>query len=315
MKSKVLGFAALSLAVSLPASALAQNGTLTRSFVSSAGVDSNPCTITQPCATFAQAYTKVGANGIVAALDPGKYGPLTISGPVTINGNGWAAITGPATSNAITINAGTSDSVALIGLEIDGAGAADNGIALNIGGSLTVQDCVIRRFSGDGILFQSSAPSQLSVSNTLVADNAGSGIIFQPGGASASVAVLSRIEASGNSVDGITVLGNTVAGGAANVAVYDSVARGNAGNGYRASADSLGNALLQVYHSVAAGNGTGLEADGTSGFAIIRVGASLVAANAMGWTQTGSGAVETYGDNEINGNTSNETAPTNVGRK
>jgi hypothetical protein len=84
---------AAALAVTLPAvSAHAQNGTLTRSFVSSTGVDTNPCTITQPCATFATAYTKIGANGIIAALDPGKYGPLTgtsaITGPVTINGNG-----------------------------------------------------------------------------------------------------------------------------------------------------------------------------------------------------------------------------------
>ena len=51
-------------------------------------------------------------------------GPLTITGPVTINGNGWAAITGPASGNAITINANSGDKIALIGLEIDGANAA-----------------------------------------------------------------------------------------------------------------------------------------------------------------------------------------------
>src|ERR1700730_12363090 len=96
-------------------------------FVSSAGVDTNPCTIAQPCASFAQAYTMIGANGIIAALDPGKYGPLTITGPVTVNGNGWAAITGPAQGNAFTVNA-VSGNVTLIGLEIDGAGAAYNGI-------------------------------------------------------------------------------------------------------------------------------------------------------------------------------------------
>jgi hypothetical protein len=41
------------LALSLPAHAA---GSLTRTFVSSAGVDSNPCTITAPCASFAAAY-------------------------------------------------------------------------------------------------------------------------------------------------------------------------------------------------------------------------------------------------------------------
>src|SRR5580704_2892242 len=120
MKSHVFGFALLiAAAVIASAPAQAQNGSLTRSFVSAAGVDTNPCTITQPCATFAQAYTAIGANGIIAALDPGKYGPLTITGPVTINGNGWAAITGPSGNAAITINASSSDNVLLTGLEID----------------------------------------------------------------------------------------------------------------------------------------------------------------------------------------------------
>jgi hypothetical protein len=92
----------------LPAApAHAQNGSLTRSFVSSSGLDTNSCMITAPCQTFAEAYTKISANGIIAALDPGKYGPIAITGPVTINGNGWAAITGPATGTdtAITVTA------------------------------------------------------------------------------------------------------------------------------------------------------------------------------------------------------------------
>src|SRR5580704_2412687 len=120
MKSHVFGFALLAAAaVVTSAPAQAQNGSLTRSFVSSTGVDSNACTITAPCATFGQAYTKIGANGIIAALDPGKYGPLTnITTGVTINGNGWAAITAPANGVGLTINAGTAN-VTLIGLEID----------------------------------------------------------------------------------------------------------------------------------------------------------------------------------------------------
>jgi hypothetical protein len=119
MKRIILA-AALALAVTLLAQA--QNGSLTRSFVSSTGNDGNSCMITAPCQTFAEAYTKIGPNGIIAALDPGKYGPLSIVGPVTVNGNGWAAITGPVGASAISINAGSSDNVILTGLEIDGAG-------------------------------------------------------------------------------------------------------------------------------------------------------------------------------------------------
>jgi hypothetical protein len=115
MKRAILATTLLTLALALPAQA--QHGSLTRSFVSSSGLDTNACTITAPCATFAVAYTKISANGIIAALDPGKYGPLTgtsaITGPVTINGNGWAAITGPANGIAITVNAGPNDTVKL----------------------------------------------------------------------------------------------------------------------------------------------------------------------------------------------------------
>ena len=118
---------------------------LTRTFVSSSGVDVNSCTIAAPCATFARAYTVTQSSGIIAALDPGKYGPLTITYPVTVNGNGWAAITAPAQGNGITINAG-SGNVNLIGLEVDGAGAAYNGIVFNSGSSLTVSNCIVKDF-------------------------------------------------------------------------------------------------------------------------------------------------------------------------
>src|SRR5580704_6247422 len=169
------------LAIALPAQA---TGSLTRTFVSSAGHDSNPCTITQPCATFAVAYAATAANGIIAALDPGKYGPLTIMGPVTINGYGWAAITGPASGNAITINANSSDKIALIGLEIDGANAANNGIQFNSGGTLSVRNSVIQNFENEGITFAPTGTNatQLLVSNTLVSDMSNNAIHIAPTG-------------------------------------------------------------------------------------------------------------------------------------
>ena len=71
--SRSIFIAALALAAVLPAIP-AQATSLTRTFVSSAGMDTNPCTITQPCATFARAYTLTLANGIIAALDPASMG-------------------------------------------------------------------------------------------------------------------------------------------------------------------------------------------------------------------------------------------------
>ena len=39
-----------------------------RVFVSGLGLDTNPCSVTQPCRTFAHAYTVVAANGDYAGL-------------------------------------------------------------------------------------------------------------------------------------------------------------------------------------------------------------------------------------------------------
>src|SRR6202034_2964727 len=177
MKRFVVPFAALAvtLVASLPAHAQ-----LTRTFVSSSGVDTNPCTVAAPCATFAHAYSLVASNGIVAALDPGKYGPFTITGPVTIDGNGWAAITVPANSNGsgsgITINGESSDNVILRGLEIDGAGqGVAAGIRFNSGASLTVTGCVVRNTvnGGDGLLFLNtgSSPEILVVADSQFINN------------------------------------------------------------------------------------------------------------------------------------------------
>src|SRR5258707_1883782 len=186
----------LTLLTATFALALPAQASLTRTFVSAAGSDANPCPIPQPCATFAHAYSLTAASGIIAALDPGKYGPLTITGAITINGNGWAAITAPAAGNGITINAGSSDNVALIGLEIHGAGAGYNGIILNLAGSLTCTNCTLQNFvlngsnftTSNGILMQPTTGTlAFTITNTTASNNGYTGIYFQPPSGSATV--------------------------------------------------------------------------------------------------------------------------------
>jgi len=62
-----------------------------RSWVSGTGNDGNPCTRSSPCATFAVAYLNTSAGGEIDAVDPGEYGPLTISHSITIDGGGGVA--------------------------------------------------------------------------------------------------------------------------------------------------------------------------------------------------------------------------------
>src|SRR6202034_4540111 len=237
-RTTVVIAAALALAAAIPAApAHAQNGNLTRSFVSSAGNDSNPCTITEPCATFAQAYTVIGANGIIAALDPGKYGPIAITGPVTINGNGWAAITAPATSAGITITAG-SGNVTLSGLEIDGAGAAYNGIVFNSGGNLVVRNCVLKDFvynngftTGNGILIApASGTITFTIVDTIVSNSQDAGIQYlPPSGSATATGVIDHVVVTGTTFEGGigALMGDST--GSAAIGISNSVLSNNTG--------------------------------------------------------------------------------------
>src|ERR1700728_342435 len=273
MKLQIFGLALLSgIAVVASAPAQAQNGFLTRSFVSSSGMDSNPCNITQPCATFAQAYTTVGANGIVAALDPGKYGPLTITGPVTINGNGWAAITGPANGSGITINAGSTDNIILICLELDGAGAATRGVQFNSGGTLSIRGSMILNFNGPGVSFAPTGSSQLFVSDTLISNNGAvtngdaNGIYISAASSTSLSGAVDHVRIENNSSDGISILGVISTNPKVNFSISNSVIANNAIASSQCGISVAGNAggngggkvTVAVSDTVIEGNGAGV---------------------------------------------------------
>ena len=200
--------AALALAVTLPA--VPAQAAAGRTFVSAAGSDTNPCTITMPCRNLQAAYNAVAPNGEVEALDPGNYGSLTIIGPVTIQGHGWAGMS-TTTGAAITINAaGATDKINIFGVVADGLGiSGTNGIVFNSGGRLNVKDSVIQNFANDGITLNATAP--VSISDTVVSDNTNHGINFQPGGA--ADLTLERVQAIGNSNIGILIEGENAARG------------------------------------------------------------------------------------------------------
>lgn len=60
--------------------------TSSRTWVASTGSDSNTCTRTKPCATFAKALTETAPGGEVDSVDAADYGPLNITFAVTIDG-------------------------------------------------------------------------------------------------------------------------------------------------------------------------------------------------------------------------------------
>ncbi len=297
-----IGLAA-SLVAILPAIAAQAAG---RTFVSTAGSDSNPCTIALPCRNLQAAYNAVAANGQVDVLDPGNYGSLTITGPVSIQGHGWAGMS-TNIGAAITINA-VSGNVNIIGVVLDGLGiTGTNGIQFNSGGALTVRDSVIRNFMNYGLHFvpNSSTLSQLYVSNTLVSDS-GEGIAIVPAGSGGANGVLDHVEMENNFTTGLEVTTSTQT---VKVTVSDSVSANNGTTG--ANANSSGGLLkLMVRNSTFANNhDEGLEATGTG--ATIRVTRSTITGNGAGWAITTGGVVTSYADNNIDDNGSANTEPTN----
>jgi hypothetical protein len=305
--------------VSLPAHAQ-----LTRTFVSSSGVDTNPCTVAAPCATFARAYSLVASNGIVAALDPGKYGPLTITGPVTIDGNGWAAITAPSSGIGIEITAGPSDNVILRGITIDGGSGTPNaGIQFNSGASLTITGCVVRDFiaGGAGLVFSNSAtPAQtqtLTVADSQFVNSAGSGVVVDAQSAGATTASFVRTEFTGNAIG----LELASAPGAINAAVTDSVVANNSNDGFYL--DSGGSSPpwsinLSLTSDQIAGSQYGINVMTIgSGMATVWLAASTVTGNTNGaFVFNGSnGVINSYGNNYFvnNGDNNSTTGLTTVG--
>src|SRR6266480_4095502 len=165
------------------ASACPAGAAPTRVFVGAQGSDGNPCTFAQPCRTFQHAHDVVAADGEIDVLDPAGYGALTITKAISIQGHGFSGVSAPG-GVAITINAGASDTVSLRGLLIEGVGTGGNGIVFNSGAVVHVQDSVIRKFTGDGILMVGNLAANtritFTLTNTIVADNSANGIYIQP---------------------------------------------------------------------------------------------------------------------------------------
>jgi hypothetical protein len=277
-----------------------------RTWVSGHGTDSGPCTLAAPCRTFAFALTQTAAGGEIDVLDPAGYGPLTITKAIGIvnDGVGTAGINAVSGATAITINAGASDSVHLRGLTIEGLGSGSIGIQFDTGGNLAIENCVIRNFATAGINIVPSTSSSFSVSSTIVSNNLANGILVVPIVSAVVTGVLSEVTANSN-FNGIFVNGRLTTGASLNVTIVDSVASNNHSFGVVAASAS-GNAATAVTlrNVVARNNGTGL---GAGRNAILRVAHSVVTGNNTGVNTSGDGILNSYVDNDINGNTSDNT--------
>src|SRR5262249_15722395 len=121
----------------------------TRTFVSGTGLDTNPCTRTAPCLTFAHAFSVTASPGEIDVLDPGNFGSLNVNAKtLTVDGSAAGGGILATSGNGITVNPGAINPVVVIrGLSIKGGGTGSNGIAFVGGSELHVEDVVIDGFT------------------------------------------------------------------------------------------------------------------------------------------------------------------------
>jgi hypothetical protein len=299
-------------ALCLPAQAAAQSS---RTFVSAAvGNDGNDCSRATPCRTFQGAHDKTNPDGEVTVLDPGGYGSVNLTKSISIvnDGVGEASILVSGGGGGITINAGPASYINLRGITIQGIGFGGGiGLRFNAGFSLTMENCVVRNHTGDGIEFFPNVSSMLALSNTLVADNGGDGIKIAPVAVNlVTNAVLDRVRSFGNSGAGIYVNGQ-IGTGTLNVAVNDSVAANNNGGAGFDVESSAGHATvnMSVFRSVIANSHFGLFVAGTATTAKVFIAQSMMSGTVIPWDTGGGAQLLSYGDNYIQDNVNPQPAP------
>lgn len=299
------GILALALAA-LPGTASAQAN---RTFVSAQnGLDTNPCTVAQPCRSFQQAESVTNSGGEILALDSGGYGVLSITKSITVNAPKGieAAITTSTSGDAITIGA-TGGVVNLRGLTLVGGGIGANGITFAAGAVLNIEDCVVAGFLNNGLNFLPGAVSTVTVTDTIVSDNAAIGVYFAPSaGATAS---FKRVQALRNGTIGFGVAGNNAPASAAVTATAtDSIAANNVHTGLLAESSEPGSSAeattFLIVNSTSIDNDEGVRISAASATTTAILAETTISGNTVGF-DTGRGAIETFGNNFLTDNGAN----------
>jgi hypothetical protein len=287
------------------------------SFVSAAGLDTNPCTRAMPCQTLQHAHDQSGPGGSITIVDAGNYGRIAISKSISIisevegdtasfGGNG---IAGP----AISVSAAATDVITLRGLHIDGALAVSSGgIQFNSGSQLHVHNCIIENWASQtgqgGIMFLPTGASSLVVTDTILSNNtdgsSGSGILIQPRTGGSARVSLERVTAEGNGFG--VVADGTGSSTGINVTIADSVATRNANDGFLAVTPAGGPPVgMTVVNSRSTNNNYGLRSIGTN--VTLRAERAAIIGNGIGLTFAGAGALLSAGNNLVEANGTNGT--------
>ena len=294
-------------ALATPASAQA-----TRTWVSGVGDDANPCSRTAPCKTFPGAISKTATGGEINCLDPAGFGGVTITKSISIvcDHTEGGVLSAGAGVNGIIVNTPASSIVFLSGLELNGAGSAQNGLRVVSGGKVHLQNSVIRNYratNGNGISYQPSGAGVLTVTNVTIADNGngatGGGILIQPTGASGTSRVFhDTVRLINNDNAGIRMETTGQTSGSGNILHVSNSAFTGSANGLTqntpigtsfAIANVTGSQFTNLFGNVLSVNGAS---------STIRISESMITASGNPTAIAGGGTISSYGDNLVRDN-------------
>jgi hypothetical protein len=280
---------------------------VSRTFVASFGVDTNPCALTFPCRSFAAALAVTDSGGEIVVLDSAGYGAVSIgkSVSITVPAGIYAGVSVPS-GDGITVN-GAGVRVAIRNLTVNGQGGT-HGVRFVQGASLEIVGCQIVGMSGNGIHVEGAGT--VVVRNTAIRGSGQDGVYAN---AAATVTLVrSRIQSS--SGNGFT-LGGGAAGSAARTLIFDSGLFGVA-----VSQTAAGTARVALDDVVVSDNdgATGVYAEGIGASAVaqIELRRSLVTRNFTGvFALSQSGGLAAIGatGNAVTENSQNGLATTTLG--
>jgi hypothetical protein len=287
---------ALVLSICMPA----QAGVF-RAYLSSAGADTNPCSVASPCRLLPAALAAVNDGGEIWILDSANYNsaPVVIGKSVTIlaiPGAVGSLVSTTATTAVVTVNAANA-MVTLRNLVIVPFTNPWDGVTMTLGSSLTIDRCTISGMSNRAISV--TTPGFLRVLDTVVV-NTNVGVVVE-NGATGQVAGSKLV---GITAVGVYAFGNNHPNTTTRINVSDSIIQGTdrfLGNGVSAdSGDSTVQTSLSVSRSTITNIGIAALVGGSAGAVpVLTVGSSTLMHNGTGMQQTGTGVMNTMGDNAV----------------
>jgi hypothetical protein len=303
-----------------------------RSFVSTSGVDNPACSIAAPCRSFGAAILATNPGGEVVVLNSGGYGPVTIAQSVSIIAPpGVYAGISVSSGVGVTVTTAATDVVALRGLTINNVGTGIRGIVFDGAGRLQVADVSATGFEFEGLDFTPSAGSDLVVERSSFSGNE-TGIVIGPGAGTAVRAVIDGVRLHHNG-SGIVAFNNVtmnarnaviasntttglgvfpqVAGSNTDVTLESTEIASNGGRGVWAG-DPNGSSAVTIHDCTIVNNDTGIF---TAQAAQIRLSGTAISRNVTGIAYSTGGVALSQGNNLIDGNGTDGTAPTLVGPK